>query len=270
MRKLAVTTIIGVTLMCLLAYMANQAFIYNSVNGIQRSKTSFKRTDEAYKLSFIPSRSPSGAMNVYVPEYKITELEYAQYYASLFGMSDCQIVEDDDMYLLSSEGEELKIFLNIGLLEYTSAKRVKTEVLLDDDSAVNAAIEYLSLRSIYLGSEEVKVLHDANGYSITFVDRLGNLKNYAFPQRVELDECGNIKKIIYYFIDYKKIGTSKIKSMEDAYLELPEFADGTVVDLQKGQLVYFYENSVVQAGYLFEGEIEQGKVFECYVKASVY
>lgn len=270
MRRKPVIMVVCIALMCLIVYIANPEFVYNSANSLGRSKTSFKRTDESYKLSFIPSRSPSGVMNVYVPENKIAEPDTAQYYASLFGMSDCLIAEEDDVYLLSADEEELKIFRNIGLLEYKSSKREKTIVLSDDNAAVNAAIEYLSLRNIYPGYEEVKVLHDASGYHITFVDRLGNLKNYAFPQKVELDECGNVTKVNYYFIGYKKVGTSKIKSMEDAYLDLPEFDDGTVVDLQKGQLVYFYENSVVQTGYLFEGEIGQGKVFECYVKASVY
>lgn len=236
----------------------------------ETAQTGFKKTESSYKLSFIPSRSPYGAVNVYLPEYKTTEYETAKYYAMRFCMEDCTLYEDDDAYKAAKDGEELKVYRNIGMLEYTSNKKDNDAKISGDDEAVESAVNALRDRYIYPAYEEVNVLRHVSGYSLTFIDRLGNLKNYAFPQTVELDECGNVKKIIYFFLDYKKIGSSKIRSMEEAYMELPDFNDGTEIDISKGQLVYFYENSIVQAGYLFEGEAEAGRVFTCYVKAAEY
>jgi len=58
--------------------------------------------------------------------------------------------------------------------------------------------------------------------------------------------------------------------MREAFGELPAVKAGDTVLLSGCQLVYVYEDSIVQPAYYFQGSASGDKTFECFVKAAVY
>jgi len=53
-------------------------------------------------------------------------------------------------------------------------------------------------------------------------------------------------------------------------LPLPYASSAPQVLIDSAQLVYYYEDSIVQPAYLFEGQAAGGKSYECFVKAAKY
>ena len=93
--------------------------------------------------------------------------------------------------------------------------------------------------------------------------------DYSFVPTLLLNNEGHVTQAEYFFAEYIKLGDCRIKSIYDAFTELPWESEGFVL-LTEGRLVYSYENSVVQPAYFFEGEDERGNTVEYFVKAAVY
>jgi hypothetical protein len=209
-------------------------------------------------------------VNTYVPKPFRASAESVRKYAVLFGMESAGITEGAEAFTLRNGAERLIIHKDAAFIEYENAGETRPDAPpRSDEEAVRRAEDFLAERGLFTPYEEVKALKAPDGgFTLSFINRLGNLKNYAFPQVVRLDAQGRVTGADYYFISYEKIGSGEIKTMEEALAELPPA--GEEVDLRKGQLVYFYENSVVQAAWFFEGETGREREFECFIPATVY
>ncbi len=247
------------------------------------------KMNAVYDVNFPMSKTPSGTISCYVPRFKETSFGKIKYLADCLGTGG-EFSEDDDAYYFSGEGGSLKVYKYFGRLTYTAEPGALAEPgapsaqakLPTTEAAVELAASFIENNYLLLNYEEAKVNFDGNVYEVLFINRIGNIKNYSFNNTVTLDEYGNVLGLDYYFLTFERISAFKIKSMTAAFAELPvDFEDGTVdaselpIDLKRCQLVYIYENSVIQPAYLFEGEIagegiSHGKTFQSFVKAAVF
>jgi hypothetical protein len=126
-------------------------------------------------------------------------------------------------------------------------------------------------RLFVLFYEEAQVHFDGETYRVLFINRLSNLKNYAFTNEVRLDINGRIVSLDYYTLQYDKVGGCRVKTMKEAFKELPEPPPSETVLLNSCQLVYIYDDSIIQPAYYFLGEtLRESSSYECFVKAAVY
>jgi hypothetical protein len=211
---------------------------------------------EMYYPLFPLSRHPIGSINCYRVVYARTTPETARHYAGLFAMPG-EHTADEDAYYFENEKGALTVYRHARQLTYVPALPLAEMPAL-----------FLEAHGLPLGYEEVRVAYDGETYSLTYVDFIDNLKNYAFNTHAELDVHGNILQIDYFFVQYEKLGSTRIMSMREAFDLLPP--SEAPVTLTQGQLVYVYENSVVQPAYFFEGEHGDGTTAEYFIKAAVY
>ncbi|MCL2351859.1 MAG: hypothetical protein FWC55_04925 [Firmicutes bacterium] len=234
-------------------------------------------TDGAYRVSVTPETEPRGRIMCYVPRYKPVDRMTADMYASLAGVNE-NFSETGDAYVYESRAGSLEVDKWINMLRYENSPDafVRTEPLRSDGEAVKAAEAFVRGKYLRLAYEESKVKFDGNSYLVNFIDRIGNLWNYAFPTSVRLDARGNVLSIYYFYIQYDRLRSCDTISMSQALKCLPPVPDlggpdgGPTVLIDRARLVYYYEDSIVQPAYLFEGQAAGGKAYECFVKAAKY
>ena len=225
-----------------------------------------------YDLSFKLSKTAPGNTNVYTPGYSPADYETADYFAKIFNIDNfCEL---DDFYLYIDNNRRLLINKYTSMLEYHETypqdeENPGTQITAQEASGI--ATRFFEEHLLFVNYEETKVDFENGLYTVYLIERLGNLKNYGFISHAVIDMYGRVIHAKYYFINYELIQTCKVKSMYDAYLALPlDFDDDFVVDLKKAQIVYIYEDSILQPAFLFEGEIPGDMLFECFVNAAVY
>jgi hypothetical protein len=230
---------------------------------------------ELYKLEFPLTQQPMGTVGLYLPRYISLEASRAQGYAGPFGLDTPQ--ETEDAYRYEGPKGTLEIFKDISLIRYTAAQASPTPAAvpplpLTDPEAVALAVGYVESKFLFLNYSEVVVNFDTRRYEIQFIDRVANLRDYAFPSVVRLDAAGALLSFDYYYVTYQRFDECPVKSMEQAYHALPlaPVAGQTEIRLTKCNLVYVYKDSFLQPAYLFEGVLDGGKYFKCFVDAAVY
>ncbi len=87
-------------------------------------------------------------------------------------------------------------------------------------------------------------------------------------KEVLLDLTGRILSVDYYYLKYSIFDNCEILPLEQAVCELPVFSDQ--ITITKAELVYIYDNSIMQPAYDFSGYFSNGDEFQYYVKASIY
>ncbi len=237
--------------------------------------------EKVYDIKFPVVETPSKTIDLLLPIYKNCEIEEAQKIASLFG--DFQLSEETEEYFEFEKGfKRVFVYKYISLIRYENHDfRVSFKKEIDRDEAVSLAWEFIADKMIYLdiadlNDREISVLSNEDGYSVSFIRNVNGYRNYAFPAMVSVDKEGNILSANLYYFEYEKIGSCRTKSINTAVLELPldfpEYGSNECrVDLKSCQLVYFYENSIVQPAYMFLGEVIDEKMeFTCFVKAALY
>lgn len=226
---------------------------------------------QIYLLSFPLPKTTPGTINTYMPEYKPVSPETARFYGGLFDMRDNE-TETEEYYIYQNQEGSIYIDKNIGYLRYETAERPQPAgVTVSPEEALQKALQFIEGRLLFLSYEESKVRFDGEFYEVIFVNLLSNIQNYAHPVKVMLDPYGQVLTMDYYFITYKRLGSTHIKSMAEAFWELPvDFPEGVKIPLTQCRLVYYYENSILQPAYLFEGSYPGDKSFSSFVKASVY
>lgn len=234
-----------------------------------------KNIDSLYDMNFNMTQPTRRYLQTYLPRYLFTAPEDASVYASLFGL-ESDYADAEDFYRFISEESRLDIYKYFSFIHYTAfAEQMYSAV--DKTTAVNIAKSFIEERALPLSPYETVVLTNDTGHIVSFYTKLGGLVNHAFPTTVTLTPDGQILELRYYPLAFESIAQTRIKTIKEACNELPvDYPEGTVIDLKSGELVYFFENSVVQPAYLFSGEIlsegESGKpkAFSCYIKASEY
>ncbi len=231
---------------------------------------------EIYDLKLELIKTSPGNINTFLPRYETTSNETISSFCQQFGfLPDEKAEEDQEKIIYESQGKSLTIFKNFGMLtvEYESPQEqpeAPTEIE-GDKAAIEICKQFASDNMLYINYEEAKVTFNEEAYEVVFINRLSNIKNYGFTNSFTLDRFGNILKVRLYFFNYERLYYCKVMSMEAAYKRLPiDLPEGVKVELNKCQLVYYYENSIIQPAYLFEGQLNTGEDFSCFVKAAVY
>ncbi|MDR1689911.1 MAG: hypothetical protein LBS21_15090 [Clostridiales bacterium] len=281
-KLFTVLLILAVFFVCVFLYLSYTDLLNNYPAYESAGKAPFNRTGNGFNLT--PKLQPNlkKTVDIYVPEYEVTEFETANFYAARFGMSGADILSGEDEYIFAKGDEKLTVYRNIKLIEYENTKKIRDTAITKDEARVRAG-EILSLKQLQVLPDEIKVNADGEKYTVTFADTLAGVTNLAFPQTVVMDGFGNVEKITYYSVKYKKIGQSKLKTAEDAFAEyLHLFVNSKQEENRTEQpvksfiqgadirLIYIYQDSIVQAGYLLERETETGETEEIKVAASKF
>jgi len=226
--------------------------------------------ENGYRISFPLEETPRGTINCYMLKYLPSAYETAKKYAGMF-ISVETYNENDSSYIFTGKQGTVTMDKEINLIHFqASSPDGKGQILNSDEEAVKTASDFIEKRLLALVYEEAQVHYDGDTYRVKFINRITNLKNYAFSDQVTMDKYGHILSIDYYNIQYSKVGECPIKSMEDAFDELPVLKANEAVLLSSCQLVYIYEDSIIQPAYYFQGSASDDNTFECFVKAAVF
>lgn len=229
-----------------------------------------KTIEKIYDANFILSKIPVGNMNHYLPLYIVRNSEDALYYSSAFDITQ-NFHETDEHYIYENNDEKLYIYKFGGLVNYKKDYQSDTNKVITDEDAIKLAQSFIEDKFLKLNFIETNITHKNKTIVVSFINHLANVENYSFITEVEMANDGTVIELDYYDIKFEKLTNTKIKPMYDAYYELPlDEQNSEFVDLKKCSLVYFFENSIVQPAYLFEGETISGDSFKCFIKASVY
>ena len=237
------------------------------------------RLAEIYTLNFTLARVPVGSVNIYLPQYTITEHAQALRFFGIFGfdVSDDALAqnktETDAWYRYETDGRVMTVYKFGNTIHYTNTAEGETgEEIRSDMEAVAVAESFVRDKMLPLNYETAEVRFDSEAlvYEIRFIGRIGNIKNYAFPTRVAVDRFGRIVEMEHHHRVVERLGSTPLISMESAFLELPTgFPTGTNIHLLRGDLVYIFEDSIIQPAYLFEGSLD-GDTFQAFVKAGTF
>ena len=233
-----------------------------------------ERVAQIYDLSFIISKTPVGSMNHYMPLYSVKSIDDVNYYTTAFGFFDLEgnLSESEDYYLYQNEGEKLYIYKFGNLITYENDSYERNESIneISDEEAISLSRAFIEDKLLKLNFVETNVVRSENSIIVYFVNQLANIQNYSFMTEVTLTKDGTVIRMNYYDIELERLISTKIISMTDAYYDLPVENVPDAVDLKSCKLVYFFDDSIVQPSYLFEGENSDGELFKCFVKASLY
>ena len=105
-----------------------------------------------------------------------------------------------------------------------------------------------------------------DSYSINFVGRFNNLKDFSNPITIVLDKFGNILSVDGEHRTYEQYNRVQIRSVQRAKYDLPTNLESTV-DIRNVNLVYVLENELLQPAYLFTGNFSNGDLFEHFILA---
>ncbi len=239
-----------------------------------------------YDVNFIMDTQPSGDTNIFLPKLTLTDPEHAAYFSEFFGVTE-HFSETDEHYAYANALGNLYIdkFGQHLRFEAVAKPAAKTAAQTRTDAVIiQKASDFAKAHSEYFSYEDAEITYSSGTYDLYFIERLGNLKNYAFSTHFTLSANGEILTMDYCYPVYEKLASVPLKSMDDAFWELPAALDGlpagAKVDLKKCTLVYSYLDSVVQPCYLFEGEIPpagstakrqtENKSFRCFVRAAAF
>ncbi|MDR3239632.1 MAG: hypothetical protein LBT44_06045 [Clostridiales bacterium] len=230
-----------------------------------------------YHLSFALDKEPRGVINCYMVKYRPENLELAWKYARIF-TEVTDFTENEEKYIFTGVQGTVSMDKEINRIHFeavqpmggVSASGLSTSLLTSDEEAIDCALSFIGNRLLVLFYEEAQVCFDGDLYRVLFINRISNLKNYAFANEILLDQYGNILSLDYYTIQYEKVGGCHIKSMSGAYEELPPLPENETVLLKSCQLVYIYQDSIVQPAYYFQGSATNDKTYECFIEAAVF
>lgn len=232
-----------------------------------------QRLNEIYDVNFLFDRISTKSANIYLPRYNQTDLQTADFYAALFGLEE-PFSEYDDYYLYSSGEESLyidKYASHVSLQKSILSTNTDSTERIPDDVIISKAKGYCQEKSLGVKYDNVSVNFDEDCYTVSFVGKMDGYYDYSFPFVMKFNKNGDLFKLDYYFFEYENIANVDLKTMKEAYRELPaDFPEGTRIDLYTCRVVYVYDESIVQPAYLFEGEIVGGKTFQCFIKAAKY
>ncbi|MDR0999193.1 MAG: hypothetical protein LBL96_00060 [Clostridiales bacterium] len=273
-RLLKSVLLIAVSAVCVTAAVI--LFARNGNNGGTRAALSINETPggnaNGYYYDFVLDTQNRGNVNCYMVKYKPNDYEAAYNYALRF-IDIAEYYEDDRAYIFYGSDGEVTIDKSINQIHYDNySSAVNNEPISGDQAAIDIAQAFFRERMFQLFYEEAQVYRDDARYQILFVSRLSNLKNYAFANRLEMDMRGNIISADYFTVQSDKVGDCKTLSMAEAFDLLPPLSldNEETVRLQNCQLVYIYDESIIQPAYYFQGLATEDRTFECYVKAAVF
>jgi len=242
-------------------------FSYGKAAGT--SAAMYNAAARAYKPDFTLSATPGGNLNQYLPTTPPVTPAFAESFAHTFGIggsaaetSAAFIYQDDEFRLSVSKSE--------GFLQLENMKNHALDTPIGSAEASGLAEDFFR-RFFFTNYAQISLFADGNGFEAEFVPLLAGIKKNALNTTLYLDRCGNVLNMVYYFYTYENFARCPIMSEYDAFCGLPPSpADETPVTLTGCELVYVYDNSILQPAYLFKGYTKTGRSFSCPVNASIY
>ena len=232
-------------------------------------------SEAGYTLRFnIPRNMPTMANNYalfYEPTTKITALEYAHRFRI-----NTPPIECDEAFTFENETGILRVYRHIPKLIYEVFPGTSTFCNKKArECRISQATSIMEEYNLDITGEAVTLIENENTnenenghFIVKFIDTIEDLKNHALNNTVTLDIEGNLVAIEYFFVELELLGACSIKSILQAFNELPNH-NGSV-DITNVQLVYIYANSIIQPGYLFSGDDSEGEPFSALIRACLY
>lgn len=228
------------------------------------------KVNSIYNIGFDTSKNYYGYVNVYQPTYNPPNYQLALYYSYLFKIYQ-EFVETNEYYAFYEDNKSLYVYKTINLVKYQNNYITYNKEKINQSDAILKAEEFFENYSLNLVYEEAYVEYKDGYYYISFIERFNNIKNFGFYNKVVMDSYGNILNVEYYYNSYENIGDFRIMSVNEAFYKLPiDMHTNDQIYLNDVQLVYIYENSILQPAYFFQGKFEDGRVYEAFIKASIY
>ena len=240
-----------------------------------------QRLNQIYDTNFIFDTKSTVTSKIYLPRYMATDSETAALYGALFDFPE-PYESTEDYYVFGNDKKDKRLYVDqfFGHILYenstakTNIKETAAAIQTNKD-AIAAASRFIQSYHVEVPHQDVAVRFDGQSYTVQYIDTLDNYPNYAFPATIKLGKDGQISRFEQYAIEYDRIDTITLKTMKEAYLELPLDIDpGVRVDLKSCRVVYIFEDSVVQPAFLFEGEMTGDNIgettFQCFVKAAKF
>jgi len=237
--------------------------------GVSREQR--ERVNAVYNPSFMFARSRVETAMTYIPIFEINDLPVAEQFARDFSMPLDSITNTDNAFIFSHNGRTLTVYKYLNYVVYLIERGASTDYAetISKEDATRIGLEFMRGRNLPLKYNEVVVNAYGGTFVVSYVSKLSGLLNYAFPTIIEMDKTGAVFSVEYYFFEFERLAQCNLKTMRQAYYELPvDFPADTRIDLKRATLVYFFENSILQPAYLFEGEFEGGGRFRAFVNAA--
>ena len=226
-----------------------------------------------YNISFRFARSRVDVMT-YLPVFKINDIDAAFGFARDFGFSEEALEhfsETDYAYVFQYGGRELTVYKYLSYVVYLAERADSPAAAITVQDAITIGSEFMRKHNLPVEYKEVVANEYAGTFLVSYINKLSGLLNYAFPAIVEIDGAGNVFSVEFYHFEFERLARCGLMTMRRAFYELPtDFPEGTRIDIKRATLVYFFENSILQPAYLFEGEFEGGGAFRVFVNAAVF
>jgi len=228
------------------------------------------RIDDGYKeyydISFAMPRNSLRQGTVWLPVYSVREREQLWQVILPFAMGDAEVVEHDEYFEATADGETLRIYRFIDLLEYENLQGERAGESIDEAEARRTAKGFLEEFLPRKQPHDTHISYDDGNWIVRLEGHLSSLPNTAFPTDITLDAYGNITWASHFFFEYEALGTADVITVKAALAQLSREHEGKV-DLKGFDLVYAFEDSVIVPVYRFYGEYGCGMRFEENVKA---
>jgi len=219
-----------------------------------------------YHIGFTMPRNGLRQGTVYLPVYSDRERGELWQVVLPFSMVDAEIIEADEYFEMITDGELLRVYRYLDLLEYESFIRDRAGEQIDESKARKVAEEFLEEFLPNKKPYDVVVWLDDGGWVVRFAEKLGGLPNTAFPTVITVDGYGNVVSASHYFFEYEILGVADVITVRAALAQLPR-EEGRRVHLNRYELVYGFEDSVLVPVYRFYGKCAGGIEFEGVVGA---
>jgi len=279
MRKVTTANLFIAIVMFSLIYANYQYYVVpsqflQSVGAAQQTrKGDAARIAELYTFHIELGENSPGSAYIYLPRYEAIDEATAFRLFSSFGVTDNpqNVIETADMYFASNSNALMTIYKFERTVSYMRFFEPNTDGLnpIDTARAAEIAHEFAQERGLNIPHDELEIRSDGTSFEIVFINRLSNLKNYGFGTTLRIDRFGRILEFTYSDIAFDKLSSHKLISMQEASTLLPTDIDGHM-HITSAELVYSFENSIIQPAYLFRGTCQHGREFRSFVLAAQF
>ncbi|MCL2852535.1 MAG: hypothetical protein FWE20_05825 [Defluviitaleaceae bacterium] len=215
-----------------------------------------------------------GDASTYLPRYEPVDESTAARFFESFGIRGAPqgIIETGDIFFGADNRAMLTIYKFERTLSYATffEPSPANQDPIDPERAAELAREFVAARALYTPHHEIETKFDGASFDLTFVNRLGGLKNYSFNTILSLDRYGRVLEFTYSDMTFERLSTHSLISPKEASLFLPADPDDSHVHITSVELVKTFENSIVQPAYLFQGVREDGSTFRSFVLAAQF
>lgn len=228
---------------------------------------------EAYTFHIDLSQTRPGTLNTYLPRFEPTEEAAALRTLAAFGFPQEDTTQTETATIGYNYTGILWVYRYERGLRYLpvirpmAADTANTPTI--SQQAKRIAKAFINEKSLYTPHYEIEVSHNNPGFTISFINRLGGLKNYSFVTSMALDAYGQILEFNHTAMTFERLSTHPTISMEQASTMLPTDAQAHI-HITEAELVYTLANSIVQPAFLFTGHLDTGEPFRYFVLAAEF